>query len=99
MSAQPQTVQATVVSGASSEHLYVAIGQPFFTQETLGNYELSMGMAQAQWTRDTVYDVITYNTDYTENGFNLHDQTESHKDSVYLVNGDIYNYVFCGHST
>ena len=92
MSAQPQTVQATVVSGASSEHLYVAIGQPFFTQETLGNYELSMGMAQAQWTRDTVYDVITYNTDYTENGFNLHDQTESHKDSVYLVNGGIYNY-------
>ena len=55
--------------------------------------------AQAQWTRDTVYDVITYNTDYTENGFNLHDQTESHKDRVYLVNGDIYNYVFCGHST
>ena len=92
LSAQPQTVQATVVSGASSEHLYVAIGQPFFTQETLGNYELSMGMAQAQWTRDTVYDVITYNTDYTENGFNLHDQTESHKDSVYLVNGGIYNY-------
>ena len=51
-----------------------------------------MGMAQAQWTRDTVYNVITYNTDYTENGFNLHDQTESHKDSVYLVNGGIYNY-------
>ena len=36
--------------------------------------------------------MITYNTPYTENGFNLPAQTETHKDSVYLVNGGIYNY-------
>jgi len=87
-----QTVQATVSAGASNEHLYVAIGQPFFTQAPLDEYELSMGVAQAQRTRDTVYDVITYNTPYTQNGFDLGPQTTSHKDSVYLVNGGIYNY-------
>ena len=93
LNAQPQTVQATVSAGASNEHLYVAIGQPFFQQLAIeDNFELSMGVAQAQWTRDTVYDVITYNTPYTENYFNLPAQTESHKDSVYVVNGGIYNY-------
>ena len=56
------------------------------------DYELSMGVAQAQWVRDTVYDVITYNTPYTANGFDLPAQDSSHVDSVYLVNGGIYNY-------
>lgn len=90
----PQTVQATVSAGGNADHFYVAIGQPFFLQihPVDSPYELSMGVAQAQWTRDTVYDVITYNTPYTENGFNLPAQTETHKDSVYLVNGGIYNY-------
>ena len=95
LNAQPQsvqTVQATVVAGGNADHFYAAVGQPFFQQSDFGDYELAMGVAQAQWTRDTVYGVITYNTDYTENGFDLHDQTESHKDSVYLVNGGIYNY-------
>ena len=93
LNAQPQTVQATVSAGASSEHLYVAVGQPFFQQLAIGdNFELSMGVAQAQWTRDTVYDVITYNTPYTENYFSLPAQRESRKDSVYVVNGGIYNY-------
>jgi uncharacterized protein (TIGR02145 family) len=93
LNAQPvQTVQATVVAGGNADHFYAAVGQPFFQQAALGDYELAMGVAQAQWTRDTVYGVITYNTDYTENGFDMHDQTESHKGSVYLVNGGIYNY-------
>jgi uncharacterized protein (TIGR02145 family) len=90
--AQPETVQATVTAGASSEHLYVAIGQTFFTQEILSDYEFAMGVAQAQWVRDTVYDVITFNTPYTKHGFNLAPQTDSHQDSVYLVNGGIYHY-------
>ena len=85
-------VQATVAAGADGEHLCVSVGQPFFTQNTLGDYELSMGVAQAQKVRDTVYDVITYNTTYTENDFNLPAQTGTHKDSVYIVNGGIYNY-------
>ncbi len=85
-------VQATVAAGADGEHLCVSIGQPFFTQNSLGDYELSMGVEQAQKVRDTVYDVITYNTTYTENHFNLPAQTGTHKDSVYIVNGGIYNY-------
>ena len=87
-----QTVQATVSAGGNAEHFYAAVGQPFFQQNVLGNYELSLGVAQAQWTRDTVYDVITYNTPYTDNGFNMPAQTTTHKDSTYLVNGGIYNY-------
>lgn len=89
-----QTVQATVSAGGNAEHFYAAIGQPFFQQirPAESDYELSMGVAQAQWVRDTVYDVITYNTPYTSNGFNLEPQTESLKDSVYLINGGIYNY-------
>ena len=92
LSAQPQSVRATVSAGATGEHIYVAIGQPFFQQRSLGAYEFSMGVAQAQWTRDTVYDVITYNTPYTKNYFDLPAQTVSHKDSVYAVNGGIYRY-------
>lgn len=95
LNAQPRTVRTTSSAGATSENgrLSVVIGQPFFTQFAAGDdYNLSLGVSQAQWTRDTVYDVITYNTPYTENGFNLPAQTETHKDSVYLVNGGIYNY-------
>ena len=92
MSAQAQTVQATVSAGGNADHFYVAVGQPFFQQDTLDEYEFSMGVAQALWVRDTVYDVITYNTPYTSNGFDLSVPIESHKDSVYLVNGGIYNY-------
>lgn len=92
LNAQTQTVQATLAGGADNEHLCVSVGQPFFQQRNLGDYEFSMGVAQAQWTRDTVYDVITYNTPYTENGFDLPAQTTTHKDSTYLVNGGIYNY-------
>ena len=97
LNAQPQpvqTVQATVSAGGNAEHFYAAIGQPFFQQirPAESDYELSMGVAQAQWVRDTVYDVITNNTPYTSNGFNLEPQTESLKDSVYLINGGIYNY-------
>lgn len=40
-------VQATVAAGADGEHLCVSIGQPFFTQNSLGDYELSMGVEQA----------------------------------------------------
>ena len=89
-----QTVQATVSAGGNADHFYAAVGQPFFQQATLalGDYELSMGVAQAQWVRDTVYDVITYNTPYTANGFDLPAQDSSHVDSVYLVNGGIYHY-------
>jgi len=94
LNAQPQTVCTTSSAGATSENgrLAVVIGQPFFTQFPAGDYDISLGVAQAQWTRDTVYDVITYNTPYTENYFNLPVQTNSHKDSVYVVNGGIYNY-------
>ena len=87
-----QNLQTTVTASANGEHVYVAIGQPFFQQLVVGEYELSMGIAQAQWTRDTVYDVITYNTPYMANQFTLPAQTDSHVDSTYLVNGGIYNY-------
>lgn len=87
-----QAAQTTLAGAADGEHLCVSVGQPFFTQDTMGNYEFSLGVAQAQWVRDTVYDVITYNTPYTNNGFNLPAQTTTHKDSAYLVNGGIYNY-------
>ncbi len=88
----PQTVQATVSAGGNADHFYVAVGQPFFQHPPLDEYEFSMGVAEAQWVRDTVYDVITYNTPYIENGFNLPAQETSLKDSVYLVNGGIYHY-------
>lgn len=94
LNAQPQTVRTISSAGATSENgrLAVVIGQPFFTQFSAGDYDFSLGVAQAQWTRDTVYDVITYNTPYTENQFNLPAQTQSHVDSVYIVNGGIYHY-------
>ena len=94
MSAQAQNMQATVSAGGNADHFYAAVGQPFFQQirPAESDYELSMGVAQAQWVRDTVYDVITYNTPYTSNGFDLPAQDSSHVDSVYLVNGGIYNY-------
>ena len=94
MSAQAQNMQATVSAGGNADHFYAAVGQPFFQQirPAESDYELSMGVAQAQWVRDTVYDVITYNTPYTANGFDLPAQDSSHVDSVYLVNGGIYNY-------
>lgn len=94
LNAQSQIMCTTSSAGATSENgrLAVVIGQPFFTQFTAGDYDFSLGLAQAQWTRDTVYDVITYNTPYNENYFNLPAQTQSHKDSVYVVNGGIYSY-------
>ena len=49
-----QTVQATVSAGGNADHFYAAVGQPFFQQirPAESDYELSMGVAQAQWVRD-----------------------------------------------
>ena len=59
LNAQPQTVRSTTSAGGTSENgrLFAVIGQPFFTQFSAGDYDFSLGVAQAQWTRDTVYDV------------------------------------------
>ena len=88
------TMRGFTAGGATIANSYGAFGQPFATIATVGNnHELSEGVAQMQVVYDTVYAVINYGADYKENGFNLPaGQTESHKDSVYLVNGGEYNY-------
>jgi len=95
MNAQPMTMRAFTAGGATNDNCYGVIGQPFATIATAGNgYELSVGVAQMQLEYDTVYALVEQGAGYTQNGFSLTaDQTqESHKDSIYLVNGGIYNY-------
>lgn len=93
-SAQPSTMKATVSAGGIQSHIYVAVGQPFFQQvgSDDGNVEFDFGVAQAQLTRDTVYDVATFEATYTDNGFDLPAQSSSHRDSVYIVNGGVHHY-------
>jgi len=87
------TMRGFTMGGATDGFSYAVIGQPFGTIVANDNgYELSEGVAQMQLEYDTVYAVINYDADYTENGFNLPSQKVSHEDSLYLVNGGIYNY-------
>ena len=93
VNAQPATMCAFTSGGATNDNSYGVIGQPFATIATMDNgYEMSVGVAQMQLVYDTVYAVINHNAEYTDNGFNLPQQTMSHKDSLYLVNGGEYNY-------
>jgi uncharacterized protein (TIGR02145 family) len=98
-SAQTMTMRGFTAGGGTTENSYGVFGQPFGDIVDDGTNELSVGMAQMQLVRDTVYAVINYDADYTENGFALGSsqtpptpQTISHKDSLYLVNGAEYNY-------
>ena len=99
--AQPQTVRTLSSSGVTTAdgHLSAVMGQPLSGRFATGNYELSLGVVQAQLMVDSVYDVVTYNAPYLENNppqadhdFVLGPQTESHVEYIYLVNGGIYNY-------
>lgn len=91
-SAQPQTVRAVVSAGETQGNVYAAVGQPFYQQIAGNGYEFAYSVAQAQLTRDTVRDVVTYNEPYAKHGFDLPAQSQSHVDSVYLVNGGPYHY-------
>lgn len=90
--AQPQTMTATVSAGVTQNNIYAVAGQPFAEILTINGYEFTMGLAQAQLTKDTVYDVATYGEPYTSNGFSLPAQNTSHVDQVYLVNGGVHHY-------
>ena len=90
--AQPMTMRAFTAGGADEGNSFGVFGQPFASMEVYGNYELTEGVAQMQLERDTVYAVINYEAEYTDNGFDLPSQTKSHKDSVYKVNGADFNY-------
>lgn len=91
-SAQPQTVRAVVSAGETQGNVYASAGQPFYQQIAGNGYEFAYGMAQAQFVRDTVRDVVTYNAPYPGHGFDLPAQSQSHVDSVCLVNGGPYHY-------
>lgn len=90
--AQPSALAATVSAGVTQDNTYAAIGQPFIQHfgSDDDSLQFGFGIAQAQITRDTVYDVATFEAPYTDNGYNLPSQTSSYKDSVYTVNGGIH---------
>lgn len=92
--AQNTSVHAYVSAGTTQNNVYAAIGQPFFQQLSSpdGSLEFSFGVAQAQLTKDTVYDVVTYNEPYTANNLNLPQQTQSNVSTNYIVNGGQYHY-------
>ena len=92
VSAQTQTMKATVSAGTTQGNIYAVVGQPVANIFTISDNEFSVGLAQAQLTKDTVYDVVTYDEPYTNNGFSLPAQTNSHIDQVYLVNGGVHHY-------
>lgn len=90
--AQTTTVRGFTAGGATEGGSYGVFGQAFGAMVVDNGYEMSVGVAQMQLERDTVYAVVGYESDYSDNGFGLTGQTESHKDSLYLVNGAEYNY-------
>ena len=86
------TMRAFTAGGVTEANSYGVFGQPFGDIVAENGYEVSVGVAQMQLVRDTVYAVVTENTDYTDNGFNKENVTKSQKDSNYVVNGGIYHY-------
>ena len=67
----PSTVHAIVSGGGTHNHVYSAIGQPFFEQYGNANIELSDGVAQAQLVVEEITAEICQNGTYTERDFNL----------------------------
>ena len=68
---QPQTVHAVVSGGVTQNNVYTAIGQPFYSQENNGNYEVAHSVAQAQLIREEIEDETCENVGYTDHGFNI----------------------------
>jgi uncharacterized protein (TIGR02145 family) len=71
----PVTVHAMVSGGGTNNHVYAAIGQPFYTQHGNENIELSDGVAQAQLVTEEIEAEICQDGTYTERGFDLSNLT------------------------
>jgi len=87
------TMRAFTAGGATVGNSYGVFGQPFGDIVAQNGYEVSVGVAQMQLVRDTVYAVVDhYTPSYTANGVTINPVEDNKKDSVYEVNGGIYNY-------
>lgn len=88
------TMRAFTAGGATMDNnSYGVFGQPFGDIMAQNGYEVSAGVAQMQLVRDTVYAVVDhYTPSYTANSVTIDPVEKSTKDSVYEVNGGIYNY-------
>lgn len=67
----PATVHAVVTAGGTHNHVYAAIGQPFYQQHGNSNIEFSDGVAQAQLVTEEIEAGICQDGTYTERGFDL----------------------------
>ena len=68
---QPETVHAVVSAGVTENNVYTAIGQPFYSQENNGSYEVAHSVAQAQLMREEIEDETCENVAYTDHGFDI----------------------------
>lgn len=93
--AQPQTMRAFTAGGNTTGASYGVFGQPFAAIE-MGTYEVSAGVAQMQLVRDTAVVLLSYGSDYAWIGEdfskNYTNLTRDTIDSIYIVNGGVYNY-------
>ena len=71
----PATVHAVVSGGYTHNHVYAAIGQPFFEQYGNENINFSDGVAQAQLVTEEIGAEICQDGTYTERGFDLSNLT------------------------
>lgn len=93
--AQHETMRAFTAGGTTTDNSYGVFGQPFGDIVATTDYEVSVGVAQMQLVRDTVYAVVDESMldgSYTANGVTINPVQGSKKDSAYVVNGGIYNY-------
>lgn len=90
--AQTNTMRAFTAGGVTTiNNSYGVFGQPFAGIQN-ANYEITAGVAQMQLERDTVVTLLTYGDNYEIYNKTYTNVTENIKDSIYVVNGGIYNY-------
>lgn len=71
VSGQPKTVHAVVSGGVTQNNVYTAIGQPFYSQNSNGNYEVAHSVAQAQLMKEEITDETCENEAYTDHEFDI----------------------------
>lgn len=67
----PETVYAFPMGGATQNNIYVAIGVPFYEQVDVGEYNIALGVAQAQLVESSVEAENCDNEPYTEHYFDI----------------------------
>ncbi|MCR4857464.1 MAG: fibrobacter succinogenes major paralogous domain-containing protein [Bacteroidales bacterium] len=91
--AQVKTAYTFTAAGGTADNVYVAIGQPFYSQVSSGGYEVSYSVAQAQLIQVTVDTAICYGDGLVKYGYTFSPETPvGSYDSTRYLHTAQYNY-------